>query len=451
MINKNQEKEKPALIELKLEYFLIYKDGQEEKKESLAKINEENIILQPDLGDPIQLSFRDIIKISEVEYQICFDLVSGDKIFLYNLGYQYEDFLRLVLKFRNKMLLSDLLMNEAIKKSGIQAEVYYSDKNEKELFNGSTEVTIYETAIVVIPDRYDFIRIPYGSFSEINIEDYKVIILTESGDKIIFSKMGDQLDSFVKIISERINELSLETQSFFKGILPNADALLIRKISQVMKEGKAVNINTIKSISKELYSAFENRMEGLGIKEEYNYFKEIADEEKISFGFKKGLMGDLTGDYFWFLIPIYSADTNKGGNVIAMEATDASGNGKSTYFFRIFERKVYKTIKDIEKFRNETDAIIEIINKAMIEINFRREPIYLSDEKLNEPEYSKYKIAIEKLPALNTLRNLFIGRIIHSSFEQWENDVNDLLKFNVLEIDDNKKWEKSEIMGEANH
>lgn len=120
-------------------------------------------------------------------------------------------------------------------------------------------------------------------------------------------------------------------------------------------------------------------------------------------------------------------------------------------FFRIFERKVYKTIKDIEKFRNETDAIIEIINKAMIEINFGREPIYLSDEKLNEPEYSKYKIAIEKLPALNTLRNLFIGRIIHSSFEQWENDVNDLLKFNVLEIDDNKKWEKSEIMGEANH
>jgi hypothetical protein len=159
-------------------------------------------------------------------------------------------------------------------------------------------------------------------------------------------------------------------------------------------------------------------------------------------------MGNLTGDYLWFLIPIYSSDIAKPGNAIAMEATSAKGSGKSTYFFRILSRKSYQTIQDIEVFRKEADSLVGAINKAMIEINFRREPIYLSDEKLKEPQYFKYKFAVEKLPALKNLRSLYVGRVVHSSPEQWQNDVDALLKFNISETDDDKKWNKVGIEAE---
>ena len=79
----------------------------------------------------------------------------------------------------------------------------------------------------------------------------------------------------------------------------------------------------------------------------------------------------------------------------------------------------------------------------MYDINFRHEPIYLPDEKLDEPDYFKYKVALKRIPSLRLLRNLFIGRVIHSSQQQWEGDVMDLLRFNVNAQMDNEKWTKS--------
>ena len=80
----------------------------------------------------------------------------------------------------------------------------------------------------------------------------------------------------------------------------------------------------------------------------------------------------------------------------------------------------------------------------MLAINFRREPIYLPDERLEEPQYQKYKFAIAKIPALSGLRQLFIGRVIHRTPEQWKNDTMDLLKFNISTQDDTAKWRKGE-------
>jgi hypothetical protein len=89
------------------------------------------------------------------------------------------------------------------------------------------------------------------------------------------------------------------------------------------------------------------------------------------------------------------------------------------------------------------------MNRGMLAINFRREPIYLPDERLEEPQYQKYSFAVAKIPALRELRQLFIGRVIHSSPEQWKKHVMDLLRFNVGTLDDNAKWERGASENEA--
>ena len=80
----------------------------------------------------------------------------------------------------------------------------------------------------------------------------------------------------------------------------------------------------------------------------------------------------------------------------------------------------------------------------MIEINFRREPIYLTENQLESTEYTQYRFAIAKIPSLKILRDLFIGRVIHASKEQWKADVTSLLAFNTQSIDDNEKWSKGD-------
>jgi hypothetical protein len=78
----------------------------------------------------------------------------------------------------------------------------------------------------------------------------------------------------------------------------------------------------------------------------------------------------------------------------------------------------------------------------MLDINFRREPIYLPDERLDEAEYLKYKIALQRIPSLQLLRNLYIGRVIHSSPDQWKSSVMELLRFNLATQDDSIRWKK---------
>ena len=437
---ENEKKEGRPILEVELSYSF----GKEESKTALAQIREETLSLLPKFGEPIKLTFREILKVSEKDYHVFLDLVSKEKIILFDFGYKQEDFLRLLSKFRNQMLLEDLLMQETIKKAGVSAEFVSFDKTGKELQKGIAELRLYATSLVIIPERGEFLRIPYSDISTVNDENYQLIILKETGQKIILSKLGEQLDSFKEILSLRINELILEVQTLVKELYPKASVSVVRTASRLMREGKAVRKTAIESLSPELWSALEKKLEDFGAREEYDFLKSLAQVERISLGYKKGLMGSLSGDYIWFLIPIYSIDSKKPGNVIAMEATTEKGTGKATYFFRIMNRKDYKKIKSIEELHQKADELLKNISQAMIDINFRREPIYLTDEKLKDSQYDNYRFAIEKLPHLRMLRSLFIGRVMHSSFEQWKEDTMDLLQFNVLTEDDSQRWEKKE-------
>jgi hypothetical protein len=48
-----------------------------------------------------------------------------------------------------------------------------------------------------------------------------------------------------------------------------------------------------------------------------------------------------------------------------------------------------------------------------------------------------------KFEGLQTLRGLYFGRVIHSSPDQWKNDVMELLRFNVVTKDEKAKWSKA--------
>ncbi len=441
----NEESKQITIMECSLSYFLENEPGQEVAKgEALARLDEENISILPKFGEPLFFSLRDILEISEGDYRIHLVLTSKEKLTLFNLGYRYEDFLRVLSKLRNEILLKDMLMHETLKKSGVEAEFVYFDDDGSEKQKGKCEPRLYETALVIIPEKGELVRIPYSDISEIQDLDFTLSITTDFEEKFVFSQMGRQFDPFTKTLSDLMNELSLKVQSSLKELLPKSDPSVIRRAARLMKEGKAARRSDIEFISPELWLELEKKVKSLGIREEYEFLESLAQKDKMCIGLKRGLLGDLTGEYVWFLIPIYSTNPKEPGNAVAMEAISGEGGGKATYFFRIVSRKDYPNFKNIDDLHREVDNFIKRMNRGMLAINFRREPIYLPDERLEEPQYQKYQFAIQKIPALQELRRLFIGRVIHSSPEQWKQDVMDLLKFNVGTLDDNTKWKKGE-------
>jgi len=498
--------------------YTLLTPGGNEAGQGKAKVaidfDKEELSVRPSFGESLVIPLTEVLGVSGADYKITLTLESGEKLTLSELGYKYEDFLRIFKNLLGETTQKQLLMKEAEKKAPVEAFFVISDKQGEITTKGDGTLALYETGLIVTPGTGVPMRFPYSELMQIQEEDYALILETEDGGKLRFSKMGRQFDPTKTALSDILNELSVNTQTLLKEMLPSADQLVIRRVAALMRDGKAARKSDIEAISPKAWKDLEDKLTKAGMKNEYEFFESIAQQDKLCIGIKRGLMGGLTGDYIWFLAPIYSID-KKPGNAFAMEAyslkplekkqqeqpvgmpsgqkappelgawaaaiqkvqslikpgqklpspnmqpdspesyypdlkeQDAADveepldkGGKATYFFRIVSRKDYSNFKSIEDLSKEVDSLIKTINRCMLDINFRREPIYLSNEDLEGSQYKKYRLAVQKLPSLQTLRQLFIGRVIHSSPAQWKRDVTDLLNFNISAQDDSAKWSK---------
>ncbi|MFZ2035521.1 MAG: hypothetical protein WAU62_01210 [Dehalococcoidales bacterium] len=427
-----EENKLPTILKCPASYELMGNDDQEiAQGGSDLVLDAEKLTVLPESGDPLLIPYRDIIQISRGGYKINVDLVSKEKLIVSNLGYKFEDFFRNFSNLNNEVILKDLLMNEPIHKSGVAADLVYADKDKTVKALGQCELRIYETGAVIIGGDGNFIRIPYSDLAQIRIDNYKLILDTDYGDSYAFSRMGKELDECFKMLNDLINALSIKTQFSLKELLPIYDSSVVRKIAKLMKDGRAAKRFDIEAISPGIWTELEKKLDSFGIKEQYEYLQSIGQAERTCIGIKRGLMGDLTGEYLWFLVPIFSRDSTCPGNAIAMEATTNDGSNRATYFFRITDLNTYLNFKSLEELQVAVDETLKMITRDLINVNFRREPIYLTSEQLNSTAYVGYLRTIAKVASLRELRRLFIGRVMHYTPEQWSGDVMQLLKSNL--------------------
>lgn len=433
--------QKPNLIEISLNYHRDdLNNNLSQTGEADAALDEKGLFLTPQFGDSLFYSYREIQSISALDYRIALMLDSGETLVLTQLGFHYEDFRRILIKMRNETLLFDLLMNEPLCFTCPEAEFHYLNESGV-VREGHCEVRIYQTGIVVMPESGDLFRIPFAEFTQVTAEDYRIAIKTEYQEEVVIRQMGRIYDPFNKALAAAIEDLSDKVRLLLEGLFPQASSGAIRSLIPLMKDGKAVGQSRLNQIFPGGWRFLEDRLDAAGLKDNLQYLLSLTQGEPYA-GVKRGLMGDLTGEYLWFLIPIYNDDPKLPGNAIAMESI-GEGSGKATYFFRIKPRKVYaQGLNREEALIQDVSNMVKQINRAMLAVNFRREPIYLPEERLNTPNNLRYKTAFQRLTSLQLLRELFIGRVIHSNPDQWRKDVFDLLKFNVSTISDQEKWRK---------
>jgi hypothetical protein len=113
-------------------------------------------------------------------------------------------------------------------------------------------------------------------------------------------------------------------------------------------------------------------------------------------------------------------------DLVAWESTSRSG--RATYFFRILLQDQAGQLLDPTRAPAALESAIQRLNRALILLNFKREPIYLSDESFEtQPRYRRYAIACRKIPVLRQLRTSFLGRALHTSPEAWQKQVQSIL------------------------
>jgi hypothetical protein len=453
-----------------MEFALNYKlFGNESKlkmeEEAKAALDEKYLTLTVMFGQPMLFLYTDIVKIFDYDYKIDLFLTSNETLNLSGLGYHYEDFLFQLHKLRNELMLKYMLMEETLIQAGFQGQYSLFDANDQLSQNGSCEIRFYGSAILILPQKNEPIRIPYCYISNINKQDYTLTITDEFQGKLTLTQMGQYFDSAAKALSDSLNKMNLRTQQTIKELIPEDTPITISKIASEMKDGRATPRKEIEQLSASFWGRLTKKIEDSGLIVEYGFLNSLSVKDEVCVGIKRGLLGELTGTYTWLLFPLLDPATGKFGNTVALEAfnsqesreqqiqaidsgTEDKLNQKTaatgaTYFFKTKKRETYAQKEEEDPLR-ELVAFLKTINRSMIEINFRREPIYLTESQLESTEYAQYRFAIAKIPSLKILRDLFIGRVIHASKDQWKVEVTSLLGFNTQNKDDNEKGIKGD-------
>ena len=436
--SQSEESQKPA-FEAKPPFTFTESGVAPRSGEGTCQLFSDHLVVLPNFGDLIQVPYRGISDLYGKGYRVNIQTFSGDLLFLGPLGRQYDDFLRIITRLRNELTLRDMLMGEKQLQPVARGQLSVADPESVPSAEGECELRLYETALVVLPDTSAVFRIPYSDIKSFSASDYRLEIGTEQGRRLAATQMGRLFDPFTKALTDASAGLQQMVAKTVSSLLPGADPSAVRKVARLMKEGRAARRADIDAISPSLWPLMEKRLGASGLMEEYSFLKGISQQSRICIGVKQGLKGADGSEYLWFMVPIYGRAG--AGNAIAIEAASAEDTGRATYFFRIVGRSEYPSLGR-EALDSACDLILMEINRAMVDINFRREPVYLSDDKLLEPKYQHYFYAVKRLPSLKLLRSLFIGRVVHSSPEQWTEDVNALLEFNASSRSDAERWSK---------
>ena len=144
------------------------------KSEGEAKVilDDQYLTLVVGFGEPRLFSYTDIVGISEQEYRIKLFLTSKETLELSGLGYQYEDVLSELFRLRNEILLKYMLMEESLITGRFSAQFSYFDSKGQINQSGNCELRLYETALLILPQKHEPIRVPYCYVSQTSKIEY---------------------------------------------------------------------------------------------------------------------------------------------------------------------------------------------------------------------------------------------------------------------------------------
>ena len=363
---------------------LTFEDASRRIMKTSAKLFNETLEFEAD-GFSRTIRLGDVVSVLAEQYKITIAM-QHETIVLSMIGHWYEDLAKQLIRACNEVFFEQLLMREKVHFEARGQYIAPAGVPEPALFR------VLETALAVLPDAHALVRIPFCMVQSKAVEPYCFRITDKQGRVYTLQKLGRITDKFLSEYEQRYAALVKQTTDRLGEIAPVSESL-----AQLMMEGLVTPVKRIRALSPEFADALEKHIVNSQIAREYAYIKSVSSDMAV--GIKRGLMGQLTGESIILLAP------SSCGKRIIMESLGASA---ATYVFNRAPNTSW-------------DQFLPLFNESMLAVNFRREPIYLSDEALEAEKYETYRYAVLRCPALVRLRAQFAGRVKHSGFETWKN------------------------------
>ena len=383
------------------------------------RFDKETAILTPASGAPIAFDLGDVERAVKHDWDFELTLFAGRRVQLKQFGAAFSTMSEELLAAWRDRTVRCLLLED------LEEVARYTATAGLNGPPAPAEIRLYKSNIAVLPLDGPPIQWRLAEVDAATFDDATYTVTLQSGgDRLAIAKLAKKTDEFRGNLDGAIGDLRTHEAEVLHTTFPFLDPDQLQRLIEVMPEGRSVPLSALRAIHAKLpdaliahavtdplrpyFDALRKRSEGDALMTGFKFTRpdeEKADEENEQADPEEAAPAPDGNDdkqalFFWFFFPL-------SGGRVAWEAT--TGSGRATYFFDA---------------PAPVDQAIAHLTRGLALINFRREPVYLSDESLEQQQrFRRYAIGCRKLPDLRTLRAAFRGRAIHTSLEAWTSQV----------------------------
>jgi hypothetical protein len=404
-----------------------------------ATITAEALILEPDdpPGPPVTVDFADIETASIGQVDVDLSTFDGVVYHLSHLAERFDPFAAAFGAARNERWVRGLLYRDQ------QLEREFRGEVEREaggrFVRDKAVLRLYPSSLVALCATSDPFSISFHDMGEVTFDDaaYALRIGMPEGGAVSLYRLGGRFDEFERVLARLRQDLRTRVAAGLRALVPSlgeADALALARVAGhgrafTRVEAEAAAAGSWEPLSSavlgtpELQQTLEYLARrapaggvflGLAVESEPEASPALvpdappvaaeATARKDRPDPKAAGEATATKPYVsWFLV------TRPDAGKLAFEVT--SEEGHATYVFRVDPARATEEARKI--------------GRALVALNFAREPIYLPLDQLERGVRRRYQLAVRKLPYLNDLRERFVGRAIHNI--TWQQQVDTLL------------------------
>lgn len=421
---------------------LLAPDGAElEAADASFAVGPDALTAHPRQQPALRVDFADVDAFELGDYVFALRLATGERVEASMLGKRFVETADACAGALTAYQAKNLLLQEPGGGEGFACDVARDGEE------APAEVRVYLTSLAVLPKGAVPYAIPFGEVASVGFDEgrYSVDLATASGP-VSLLRMGKKTQPCLRLLESRLTELRKRTAEAVTFLAPALPTLTARRLAQALPDGVPASKAQLDAISPEIWPALTKAAVGdaklracfeellarcpageaaLGIKET-NARQDAGGEDEPDAAAEAGEEGaaeeaapepeadggesPMAGRVAWFAFPVYSEDRRRPGNAVAIEAV--TRGGRATYLFRIAPPEVYREAS-LEELRGLARDRVRSVSRALVALTFKREPIYLPDEKIRSGPYARYRLALRLSAPLKASRLSFVGRAIH--------------------------------------
>jgi hypothetical protein len=403
--------------------------------------DERTATLVPAEGPPLAFDLGDIDTLEAGEWDVRLTLYSGPTLTLRRFGKALGDFARELLDAYRGRLVQCLLVSDLNEVARFNARVQLQSPDRA--CAGPAEIRLYESNLAVLPDAAAGFQWRLADLAAVEFDETNyAVVFSCGGERLTVGHLAKRTGELAERVRSRVTALNERTARTLHALFPFLEPGQFRRAASLLRDGACVPVTELDAAHASIRQVLIDKVVDGDLQPYVKALAERASGQAWHAGLKvirrdaaesdgatePAPAGDAhapeeprdpaifeAGDglevLYWFFFPLAAG---KGAAThVAWEAT--SREGRATYLFRLQPGE-------------SAERAIAAINRGLVALNFRREPIYLDAPTLElELRYRHYAIAQRKVPDMGRVRQAFAGRAIHRTPASWTKQIDAML------------------------